>query len=204
MSIGLVFIDTFILSEEFKYQNITTQHWNSFKDTAAAYARLFDWVFVVGDKSIFSSGASKTDKYLADNLRPVLKDLGIDAYISGYDYDLEMIEDGPLLHINCGSGAVADIMKIREKEKHSISFQPYEGFCAHNVTYDKFCTSLYDGINGGVLASYCKPRSHRTKASFSERMGLLGKSGAMPEVSRGSIEFRILHMFPCSLFTFRR
>lgn len=91
-SAGFVFIDTFILSDRFRFQYITKLHWDNLRDTITAASRIYDWVIVVGDKAILSSGSSKGDSYLSKTLRPFLKELNVDAYISGNDNDMEVIE----------------------------------------------------------------------------------------------------------------
>lgn len=95
-SVGFVFIDTYILSDKFRFQNFTKLHWDNLRDTVGAAVRIFDWVIVIGDKAIMSSGMSKGDLYLSDTLRPFLKEMKVDAYISGNDYDMEVIEVGDL------------------------------------------------------------------------------------------------------------
>lgn len=87
-----VFVDTFILSNDFRFQNITKLHWNELRDTIGAAVRIFDWVIAVGDKAMLSSGRSSGDNYLNSTLGPFLKDMKVDAYISGNDPDMEIVE----------------------------------------------------------------------------------------------------------------
>lgn len=54
--------------------------------------RVFDWTVIVGDRSLVSSGKSKGDPKLKKTLGEFLKENKVDAYISGNDNDLEIIE----------------------------------------------------------------------------------------------------------------
>lgn len=162
-SAGFVFVDTFILSDKFPYQNITKLHWNALRDTVKAAVKIFDWVIVVGDKAILSSGGSKGDPYLSDTLRQLLKSYQVDAYVSGNDYDMEIIEDGPLLHVNCGASSGFDPL-LRVKADNSVHYIPRPGFCHHVLTKKHFVTEFVDGHTGLILANYTKARNVRERS----------------------------------------
>lgn len=92
VSAGFIFVDTFILSDAFAYPNITKKHWDSLRDTVEAAVQIFDWTVVVGDVAMLSSGASKGNAILYRSFGSFLKDFGVDVYISGNDYDMEVIQ----------------------------------------------------------------------------------------------------------------
>lgn len=66
-------------------------HWDSLRDTIVAVVQAFDWVIVVGDKSMVSSGKSKGNYLLRRTLGAFLKEHKVDAYISGNDNDMEIV-----------------------------------------------------------------------------------------------------------------
>lgn len=166
VSVAFVFIDTWILSEDFIYANITKLAWDDLQKTLKTVAKIFDWVIVVGDKAIHSSGASKGNSFLAKTLRPLLKEYGVDAYISGQDNDLEILEDGPLTLINCGSGGSGDSVPLRVKHEQSVAFTPNAGFCMHTLSDKLFTTHLVDGTTAKVVESYSQQKKRRERSYF--------------------------------------
>lgn len=164
-SVIFVMIDTNVISENFPLQNVTKIHWDTLKKTLITAASLFDWVIVVGDKAILSSGTSKGDNYLSNTLRPLLRDTKVDAYISGNDYDMEIVEDGTLLHINCGTGSSSDPIP-RVPMDNSVYYSAHPGFCFHSLTKTGFKTEFIDGQTGEVLTSYLKPSNNRRTSYF--------------------------------------
>lgn len=96
VGVGFVFLDTYILSSQFRWQNITKLHWDNLNKTLSAAAQIFDWVIVVGDKSISPSKSTKEahkkdpDTRLRQSLRALLKSAQVDAYISGNNPGLTM------------------------------------------------------------------------------------------------------------------
>lgn len=89
-SVGFVFIDTFILSKNFPFANITKMHWDNLRDTVSVAVNIFDWVIVVGDSAALSSSAS--NRFLTNTLRPFLKEHNVDVYLSGNVENMEAIE----------------------------------------------------------------------------------------------------------------
>lgn len=92
MSVGMVFIDTWVLSSSFPFGNVTDKAWTDLENTLEIAPKVFDYIIVVGNRPVYSSGSSKGDSMLQYYLLPLLKKAGVDAYISGYDRDMEVIE----------------------------------------------------------------------------------------------------------------
>ncbi|XP_053990889.1 uncharacterized protein LOC128882989 [Hylaeus volcanicus] len=159
-SVIYVMIDTYILSENFPQQNITELHWNDLRETLTIAGSVVDWVIVVGDKPILSSGASKGDAYLSQTLRQLLKSTNVDAYISGGDFNMELIEDGSLIHINCGTGSSSDHIP-RTAMPNSVFYDNKVGFCFHTLTKTDFTTQFVDGHTADILFEYKKRLNNR-------------------------------------------
>lgn len=94
MSVGMIFIDTWVLSSSFPFGNVTEKAWTELEATLEIAPKVFDYIIVVGNRPVYSSGSSKGDSMLQYYLQPLLKKAGVDAYISGYDRDMEVIEVG--------------------------------------------------------------------------------------------------------------
>lgn len=171
-----VFVDTFILSNSFRFQNITKLHWNELRDTIAAAVRIFDWVIAVGDKAMISNGRSKGDNYLNNTLGPFLKDMKVDAYISGNDPDMEIVEDGSLLHINCGAGS--DGIAASQKVNNTVVYVGTPGFCLHTLRKEAFYTEIVDGNTGQIKGNYTKSRNMRDRSLVNRFMLYKG----LPEI----------------------
>lgn len=92
MSVGMVFVDTWVLSSAFPFGNVTEKAWKDLERTLEIAPKVFDYIIVVGNRPVYSSGSSKGDSTLQYYLQPLLKKAGVDAYISGYDRDMEVIE----------------------------------------------------------------------------------------------------------------
>lgn len=166
VSAGFIFVDTFILSDAFAYPNITKKHWDTLKDTVQAAVQIFDWTIVIGDAAMLSSGASKGNARLFRSFGAFLKDYGVDAYISGNDYDMEILKDGNMTHINCGSGSRADSL-YRRPVSESVHYVAKPGFCHHVLSKQQFRTEFIDGKTGNVLYTYTQPRNDRSRSRFS-------------------------------------
>eukprot|EP00917_Polyrhabdina_sp_WS-2016_P009765 GHVP01021465.1.p1 GENE.GHVP01021465.1~~GHVP01021465.1.p1 ORF type:complete len:375 (-),score=55.37 GHVP01021465.1:69-1193(-) len=167
VSVAFVFIDTHILSQDFPHSDITEKHWNDLKATLEASTQIFDWLIVVGDKALVSSGSSKGNKYLQSTLLPMLKEHKVDAYISGSDHDMEFIKDGQISLINCGSAGQSDSSPLRLKNENSEFFTPNSGFCRHTLTKDRIETNAIDGSTGSVLGTLVQQRQQKSKSYFS-------------------------------------
>lgn len=160
-SVGLVFVDTYILSDNFAYSNITKLHWDALKQTVTTLGKIFDWTIVVGHAALVSSGASKGDAKLRKTLGRFLHEHNVDMYLSGSDYDMEIIKDGSMVYVNCGSGSRADSIP-RLKVKGSVAYVGKPGFCHHILAKNTLTTELIDGISGDVLHSFVQYRSNTT------------------------------------------
>lgn len=116
VSVGFVFIDTYILSDKFAWQNITKLHWDTLRATVAVAARIYDWVIVVGDRSIIPGG----DAYLSKTLRPFLKEMQVDAYISGGEQNMEIVEVNLVWRHRNRSGVFALCCGVFAFKKHKL------------------------------------------------------------------------------------
>eukprot|EP00917_Polyrhabdina_sp_WS-2016_P009764 GHVP01021464.1.p1 GENE.GHVP01021464.1~~GHVP01021464.1.p1 ORF type:complete len:327 (-),score=47.44 GHVP01021464.1:69-1049(-) len=153
--------------EQGSLSDITEKHWNDLKATLEASTQIFDWLIVVGDKALVSSGSSKGNKYLQSTLLPMLKEHKVDAYISGSDHDMEFIKDGQISLINCGSAGQSDSSPLRLKNENSEFFTPNSGFCRHTLTKDRIETNAIDGSTGSVLGTLVQQRQQKSKSYFS-------------------------------------
>ncbi|EZG55430.1 putative acid phosphatase [Gregarina niphandrodes] len=163
VSVFFAFIDTRILGQGFPVPGATERHWEELKQTLEAASKSYDWLFVVGDEAIYSSGRSGGSKYLRKHLRELLRSNLVDAYIAGRDRDMEVIEDGSLSHIMCGSGSGGRAGKFFAHDG-SIYWTKRPGFCYHTLTKNKFTTQFIDGLNGKTLHAFTKKRNIKNDA----------------------------------------
>lgn len=173
-----IFIDTKILSNNFPVEHFTARHWNNLRETVKLATQSHDWVFVVGDQAIYSSGAKGGGRYFQKNLRPLLKDFNVDAYISGSDHTMEIIEDGNLVHINCGNGGGGKRGAMRTTAG-SVAFSNKGGYCAHILEKRHFTTAFVDGHTGQILEEFEKTRNHKGRTFAST----LGSYNRLPRVT---------------------
>lgn len=106
-----------------------------------------DWRIVCGHFPIHSGtkGEHGDTKYLVQTLDPLLHELGADAYFSGHDHVLQMINKGKKLHYY-GPGAGA--------RKHALMNTKYAGllghaegvlgFMKHTLTKTEMTTTIVD------------------------------------------------------------
>lgn len=106
MSAGIIMIDTWVLSSSFPFSDVTNRAWADLQKILEIAPKVLDYIIVIGDRPIFSSGASKGDSSLQYYLLPLLKKAKVDVYVSGYDFDMEVIQNDGIMHVNCGSGSV--------------------------------------------------------------------------------------------------
>ncbi|OEH75743.1 tartrate-resistant acid phosphatase type 5 [Cyclospora cayetanensis] len=179
MSVGLVFIDTWVLSSSFPFGNVTEKAWTELEATLDIAPKVFDYIIVVGNRPVYSSGSSKGDSMLQYYLEPLLKKAGVDAYISGYDHDMEVIEDGEIAHINCGTGSVAGSSSL-VGVSGSKFFSGDRGFCLFELTADGLVTKFIKGETGETLFEHKQPVKSRPERSTIDQFNYLSE---MPEVT---------------------
>jgi len=148
----MLFIDTYQLNDSFVKDDLTAAHWNWLKSTLEVASKAADWVIVVGDQSPLSSGKRGGSRVLRKTLLPLLKEYGVDMYISGDDYDMELIQDGSLALLNCGNGAFGSGKGLRSAPG-SLKFLGVPGFCLIKLNGEKVTTEMYDGKTGQMLWS---------------------------------------------------
>ncbi|EKX72625.1 acid phosphatase protein, putative [Theileria equi strain WA] len=178
MSVGFIFIDTWILSHAFPFKDVTDSAWNELKTTLEIAPKIVDYIIVVGDKPIISSGASKGDSNLAYHLLPLLKEAQVDAYIAGHDHDMEFIDYQDISLIVCGSGG-AKGRKALLKSSYSKFFSDAPGFCLHELDADGFTTKFIDGETGQVIFSHTRAPKERKQRQFGNEIQQISK---LPDV----------------------
>ena len=176
VSVGFVFVDTNILREEFEAQDVTEKHWDYLRDYLVQAVKVNDWIIAVADTAIYSSGKIGNNHYYEKTLRPLLKEYGVDVYISGNDRDMEIIQDGGLTHINCGAGSGATGMGT--KHDGQVAFVGKPGYCIHKLTKTQMETSFVDGLTGKVESTFQTKRGDKS-ASFFSRFSSKGRFPAV-------------------------
>lgn len=153
MAAAFIFIDTWILSANFPYKKIHERAWADLKAQLNVAKKIADYIIVVGDQPIYSSGSSRGNSYLAYYLLPLLKDAQVDLYISGHDHNMEILEDGDIAHITCGSGTLSGAKGAMRNGK-SLFYSNDIGFCIHELSSSGIITKLISGKSGDVIYTH--------------------------------------------------
>lgn len=178
MAAAFLFIDTWILSQNFPYKNIHKRAWSDLKAQLAVSRKFADFIIIVADQPIYSSGSSRGSSYLAYHLLPLLKEAEVDLYISGHDNNMEVIEDHDIAHITCGSGAVAS-GKPAIKSHNSIFFINEVGFCIHELSSVGITTKFISSKTGEVVHTHKKKL--KVKKGM-DKVNVLQYFSALPKV----------------------
>ncbi|CDJ29441.1 acid phosphatase, putative [Eimeria mitis] len=178
MSVGMVFVDTWVLSSAFPFGNVTEKAWKDLERTLEIAPKVFDYIIVVGNRPIYSSGSSKGDSTLQYYLQPLLKKADVDAYISGYDRDMEVIEEDDISYINCGTGSLSGSSAL-VTSSGSKFFSGNRGFCLFEMTAEGLVTKFINGANGETLYEHKQPLKSRPERSTIDQFNYLSE---MPEV----------------------
>ncbi|GIX65110.1 acid phosphatase GAP50 [Babesia caballi] len=165
MSVGFIFIDTWILSSAFPYKEVSNAAWADLKKVLEIAPRILDFIIVVGDKPIQSSGPSKGDSHLAYYLLPLLREAQVDAYISGYDHDMEMIDNNGLSMIIAGNGGSSGRRTVM-KTSNSVFYSEKAGFCIHELGADGMETKFINGETGAIMYTHKQPLKKRTQRQY--------------------------------------
>ncbi|CAD2102987.1 glideosome-associated protein 50, putative [Plasmodium vinckei] len=153
MAAAFIFIDTWILSANFPYKDIHKKAWEDLKLQLNVAKKVTDFIIVVGDKPIYSSGLSRGNSYLSYYLLPLLKEAQVDLYISGHDNNMEVIEDSDIAFVNCGSGAISS-GKSSIKSPKSLFFSSDIGFCIHELTNNGLVTKFISSNTGEIVYTH--------------------------------------------------
>ncbi|CBZ55692.1 putative acid phosphatase [Neospora caninum Liverpool] len=178
MSVGMIFIDTWVLSSSFPFSNVTSRAWEDLEKTLELAPKILDYIIVVADRPVYSSGASKGDSMLQYYLQPLLKKANIDAYISGYDFSLEVISDDNISHVSCGAGAKAAGSAI-VKHSGSLYYGSETGFCLFELTAEGLVTRLVSGTTGETLYTHKQPLKNRPERKSIDAFNFVSQ---LPEV----------------------
>lgn len=153
MSVGLIFLDTWVLSSSFPFSDITRKAWQDAEKTLTLAPKLLDYIIVVTDRPVYSSGSSKGDSSLQYYLKPLLEKADVDVLISGYDFSQEVIVHKGISYVNCGAGSFG-VGSSMVKDRGSQFYSGQAGFCVFELTADGLVTRLVDGTNGETLYEY--------------------------------------------------
>ncbi|CRG96728.1 glideosome-associated protein 50, putative [Plasmodium gallinaceum] len=178
MAAAFIFIDTWILSPNFPYKNIHERAWDDLKSQLTVAKKIADFIIVVGDQPIYSSGLSRGNSYLAYYLLPLLKDAQVDLYIAGHDNNMEVIEDNDITHVTCGSGAIAS-GKPAIKSSNSLFFSNDIGFCLHELNNNGIITKFISSKSGEVI--YTHKTNLKTKKGL-DKLNSLQYVASLPKV----------------------
>nr|BAN64574.1 acid phosphatase, putative [Babesia bovis] len=179
MSVGFIFIDTWILSTAFPYKDVSNAAWADLKKVLEIAPKILDYIIVVGDKPIQSSGPSKGDAQLSYYLLPLLRDAQVDAYIAGYDHNMEVIDSNGIAMIvtgNAGTGGRKPIMKTT----NSAFFSEKAGFCIHELGAEGMETKFINGDTGDVMYTHKQAIKKRPQRQYGNEVQHVS---ALPTVS---------------------
>lgn len=178
MAAAFLFIDTWILSQNFPYKNIHKRAWEDLKAQLSVSRKFADYIIIVGDQPIYSSGSSRGNSYLAYHLLPLLKEAEVDLYIAGHDNNLEVIEDHDIAHITCGSGALGS-GKPAIKSQNSVFFSNEVGFCIHELNNSGIVTKFVSSKTGEIV--YTHKKNFKAKKGL-DKVNILQYFSALPKV----------------------
>lgn len=100
------------------------------------------WRVVVGHHPILSgSGPHGGTEELDDRLRPILEELGVNAYVSGHQADLQHLVSGSVHYVVSGAAGGANPSGRRPETRFSWGGA---GFAALTLTPDVLLTRFYD------------------------------------------------------------
>ncbi|KAK2196095.1 bifunctional Metallo-dependent phosphatase-like/Calcineurin-like phosphoesterase domain [Babesia duncani] len=174
MSVGFIFIDTWVLSSAFPFKDVSQAAWADLKKTLEIAPKLLDYIIVVGDKPIYSSGPSKGDSQLAYYLLPLLRKAQVDAYIAGHDHDMEVIDSEGLGLIICGSSGSYGRRPVL-KASQSKFFSEKAGFCLHELNAEGLTTKFIDGEDASVLYTHVQPKKVREQREYGSELINIGQ-----------------------------
>ncbi|SOV14242.1 secreted acid phosphatase [Plasmodium sp. gorilla clade G2] len=178
LAAAFIFIDTWVLSSNFPYKKIHEKAWNDLKSQLSVAKKIADFIIVVGDQPIYSSGYSRGNSYLAYYLLPLLKEAQVDLYISGHDNNMEVIEDNDMAHVTCGSGSMSQ-GKSGMKNSKSLFFSSDIGFCVHELSNNGIVTKFISSKKGEVI--YTHKLNIKKKKSL-DKVNALQHFAALPKV----------------------
>jgi len=112
------------------------------------------WKIVFGHHPIYTGGEHGDTRELVDDLLPLLKQYGVQAYICGHDHDLQHLQAGSVNLFCAGAGSTVRAAAMTSRSKFAKS-QP--GFLAASIKGDAMDVSLIAGT-GEVLYAYTVPK----------------------------------------------
>ena len=112
------------------------------------------WKIVFGHHPIYTGGEHGDTQELVDDLLPLLKQYGVQAYICGHDHDLQHLQAGSVNLFCAGAGSTVRAAAMTSRSKFAKS-QP--GFLAASIKGDAMDVRLIAGT-GEVLYAYTVPK----------------------------------------------
>ncbi len=112
------------------------------------------WKIVFGHHPIYTGGEHGDTQELVDDLLPLLKQYGVQAYICGHDHDLQHLQAGAVNLFCAGAGSTVRAAEMTSRSKFAKA-QP--GFLAASIKGDAMDVRLIAGT-GEVLYAYTVPK----------------------------------------------
>lgn len=105
-----------------------------------------DWLIVSGHYPVYSAGEHGNTAILDMELKPLLQQYKVDAYINGHDHTLQHLQDSATGTQYFVSGNGAKRGSINSPKLAQLKFGVVDpGFMSHMITKDSMVTTLIDG-----------------------------------------------------------
>lgn len=100
------------------------------------------WKIVVGHHPIYSSGNHGDTPAVAERIKPLLEQYGVQVYFNGHDHDLEHLIDRGVNYICSGSGALSRQIETVAQSRFAY---PSIGFASCALEADALALRFHDG-----------------------------------------------------------
>ncbi len=119
---------------------------NQVKDIKSNLCKKNGWKMIFGHFPIYSTGRHGGSAQLTAELLPVIKECGIDTYVSGHDHDQEFFSDGDTDFVVQGAGAdTRPFPNAEKKENGNRKFGSTEpGFTIFEISEQKIHIEFYN------------------------------------------------------------
>jgi len=98
------------------------------------------WLFVCGHHPVRSAGDHHDNPQLMSRLKPLLDSYKVDAYLTGHDHVLQVIETDPTVHVCTGSGCKLGTMQDSPPDLKYSAVK--RGFALHEVNREAYRLSM--------------------------------------------------------------
>merc|ERR1719447_2082395 len=141
--LGFVFVDTYVWCNPGSFGESATQQHEDVKKTLRILKDTADYIIVVGDQHVHSSGSSGGSSCLKSTLDPLLRENLVDVYISGRDVTGELLDGGELIYLNVGNfGSVHDA-KFKSTTPNSVYFADQPGVTTLSLGTEKLTIEFW-------------------------------------------------------------